>query len=360
MTPAKLVKTLAFLQLTPRRLVRQGLAPKGLLVRMTAEAKKNKGDNDENNEDLSESVAADMELMSVEDDKKEWNDGFVSVEPAPAAAAAARATAAVVDSDNAAAAEDTDDSAAPATAAKKKNALHEAFITAGIKLRPREVRPLLLALDVRPRRLVKLGYVDDKYLRNMLEAEKKANHKRGNGAGASAGLGPRQRMARGCGGARGAGGPGGKPCGRMMMMRRNVHPVAHPPPPPPAFMVEEDGVCFVPVKRRGGGGGHGVGRCGPPHGPPPHHKRHGRHAGGPEDGEEGASFHRGPRHGPPHGPSHGPRHGPAHGPPRLARGIEDGEVEAGVHRGPPRGMMRMRQARGGRQDQHQHGYYYLG
>eukprot|EP00752_Nemacystus_decipiens_P004437 g4050.t1 len=366
MTPAKLAKTLAFLQLNPRRLVRQGLAPRALLVRMAAEAKKNKDDksdvkdnNNSDSEDLSESVA----LMSVEDDKKERNDGFVSVEHAPAAALA---TAEVVDSDG-----NKDDTAAPATVAadakKKKNVLHEAFITAGIQLRPREVRPLLLALDIRPRRLVKLGYVDGKYLRAMLENEKKA--KRGNEDGA--GLGPRQRMARGCG-ARGGpggggGGPGGKPCGRMVRLRRNVHPMAHPPPPPPAFMVEEEeGMFFVPAKHGGGGGGggHGPGRRAPPQGPP-HHKRHGRHAGGPEEGGAPAGFHHGLRHGPPHGPPHSPPHGLPHGPSRHARsGVEEGEEATGPPHGPPRGMVRMRQARGGRQHQqhqHQHGYfYYLG
>ncbi|CAM9105991.1 unnamed protein product, partial [Ectocarpus sp. 6 AP-2014] len=54
-----------------------------------------------NNEDLAESVAAGMELMSVEDDKKKWNDGFVSAEPdAPAAAAPIAAETSVPDNDN--------------------------------------------------------------------------------------------------------------------------------------------------------------------------------------------------------------------------------------------------------------------
>ncbi|CAM9172278.1 unnamed protein product [Pylaiella littoralis] len=91
MTPAKLTKTLVFLKLKPRRLVKQGLAPDALLARADAETK-NKlplGDDD-NNEDLVESVAADVEMMNVdEDDKKEWNDGFVSVESAATPAAAA-------------------------------------------------------------------------------------------------------------------------------------------------------------------------------------------------------------------------------------------------------------------------------
>eukprot|EP00903_Cladosiphon_okamuranus_P006389 g6254.t1 len=309
MTPEKLIKTLAFLQLNPRRLVRQSLAPKSLLVRMTAaEGRKKEGETQpqpqplggdkSNNEDLSESVTAGMELMSVEDDKKEWNDGFMSVEPAEA-----------VGPDNAAAA------GAAKDPAPEKNVLHRAFVSAGIRLRPREVRPLLLALDVRPRRLVKLGHVDAKHLGPMLEAAKKAARKRSGGSVSGDTPGPRQRMARGCC-ARGVGGPGGKPCGRrMVMMRSNLHPAAHAPPLPqaPVFEGAEDRMVFVPVKRGGGG------RRGPLHGPP-QRKRHGRHAGGPEEGMEGAGSHRGQSR---------------------------------------RGMMGLR---GGRQRQHQqeHGYYHSG
>ena len=350
MTPIKLAKTLIFLQLHPRRLVRQGLAPKELLVRMAAAEAKNKkkadkSDNDDSRkeEDLSESVAVGMDLMSVEDENKQRDDGFMSIESGPAAAPAAAAAAEVVDAGNAAA-------AAADAAAKKKNVLHEAFIAGGIRLRPREVRPLLLALDVNPRRLEKLGHVDGKNLRAMLEAEKKAAHKRGDR------LGPRQpRMARGCG-ARvgvgvggGGGGPGGKPCGRVMMMaRRNLHPIAHPPPPPSASVVEEDGgMLFVPAKR---GGGHGDGRRGPPHGRahgPPPQKRHGRYAGEPEKGEKGMGARGGPPHGPPRG--HSRRGGP-----------EENKEGAGFPRGVPQGMMRMRRAPGGRQHQPRDGYCFLG
>ncbi|CAM9248285.1 unnamed protein product [Ectocarpus sp. 6 AP-2014] len=294
MTPPKLVKTLAFLKLNPQRLVRQGLAPKNLLARMKAEAANNAknakvsrvkvplGDG-KNNEDLAESVAAGMELMSVEDDKKEWNDGFVSVEPADTSSP---------DNDN----EERNDATAPEV---KKNLIHKAFIAGGIQLRPREVRPLLVALDVRPCRLAKLGLVDGKDLRAMLQAEKKAAHTR-HGPGHGGPRGPTGGFARGpvglimrvCGGSPGPGaggragpgavpgaGPGGRApeargnvvqlgrgkmravgCGKPrvgMMMPRRCHPDAGMPPPPPAH---------VGHARAPGGGGGGV-----------HHQQHGRH-----------------------------------------------------------------------------------
>ncbi|CAN0107319.1 unnamed protein product, partial [Laminaria digitata] len=76
MTPPKLIRTLAFLKLHPRRLVKQGLAPAQLLAGIKAPQPLG---NSDNNDDLAEAVVSDMELMSVEDDRKEWNDGFVSV-----------------------------------------------------------------------------------------------------------------------------------------------------------------------------------------------------------------------------------------------------------------------------------------
>ncbi|CAN0463579.1 unnamed protein product [Ectocarpus sp. 12 AP-2014] len=273
MTPPKLIKTLAFLQLNPQRLVKQGLAPKVLLARMKAEAANNAkvskvplGDG-KSNEDLAESVAAGMELMSVEDDKKEWNDGFVSVEPAETPSP---------DIDN----EEENDDAAPEV---KKNLIHKAFIAGGIQLHPREVRPLLVALDVRSWRLAKLGLVDGKDLRAMLQAEKKAAHKR-HGPGHGSPRGPTGGFARGpaglimrfCGGNPGPGaggragpcaGPGADPgarpggcapkargnvvplgrgkmravgCGKPRvgtMMPRRCHPHAGMPPPPQAHIL---------------------------------------------------------------------------------------------------------------------------
>ncbi|CAM9248319.1 unnamed protein product [Ectocarpus sp. 6 AP-2014] len=254
MTPPKLVKTLAFLKLNPQRLVKQGLAPKVLLARMKAEAANNAkvsrvkvplGDG-KNNEDLTESVAAGMELMSVEDDKKEWNDGFVSVEPADTSSPA---------NDN----EERNDATAPEV---KKNLIHKAFIAGGIQLRPREVRPLLVALDVRPCRLAKLGLVDGKDLRAMLQAEKKAAHKRrgqDNNNDDTAALHQRRHHHRDY-------------HRQQHRMAGRPHPFAPPPPPPPAH--QEVGDAMFAARGGGGGGRHGAPhRHGPAHlrGGAPHH-----------------------------------------------------------------------------------------
>ncbi|CAB1101131.1 unnamed protein product [Ectocarpus sp. CCAP 1310/34] len=264
MTAPKLIKTLAFLKLNPQRLVKQGLAPKVLLARMKAEAANNAkvskvplGDG-KNNEDLAESVAAGMELMSVEDDKKEWNDGFVSAESdASAAAVPITAKTSTPDNDN----EEENNDAAPET---KKDLIHKAFITGGIQLRPREVRPLLVALDVRPCRLAKLGLVDGKDLRAMLRAEKKAAHKRcdhGNNNDDTAALHHRRHHHRDY-------------HRQQHRMAGRPHPFAPPPPSPPAHQEVGDAMFAA----RGGRGRHGSPhRHGPPHrhgaphqhGPPP-------------------------------------------------------------------------------------------
>ncbi|CAM9404206.1 unnamed protein product [Ectocarpus sp. 12 AP-2014] len=251
MTPPKLVKTLAFLQLNPQRLVKQGLAPKVLLARMKAEAANNAkvskvplGDG-KNNEDLAESVAAGMELMSVEDDKKEWNDGFVSVEPAETPSP---------DIDK-----KENDDAAPEV---KKNLIHKAFIAGGIQLRPREVRPLLVALDVRPWRLAKLGLVDGKDLRAMLQAERKAAYKRHghDNNDDTAALHLRRHHHRDY-------------HRQQHRLAGRPHPFTPPPPPPPAHQEVSDAMFAA----RGGGGGrpcashhHGAPHR---HGPPPPMKR---------------------------------------------------------------------------------------
>lgn len=322
MSPVKLTKTLAFLKLHPRRLVQQGLAPKALLSRMNAQetanknkgkgvtqrvgaGKENNGNENSNNEDFAEAFTANMELTNEEDNKKEWNDGFM---PVVESAAANPATAPSFAEDN--------DSDAAASAIKKNNhPLHEAFLAGGIQLRLREVRPLLLALGIRPRRLVKLGKVDAKYLPAMLQAENKAIgrpqlhqlQRRMTRAGGPCGDGPRG-LVMGGGARRGGGGgvcgrrvpgtapgAGGKICspshgngrarsekgGRkfgggggggaqsrvpmVMMMRRRLHPAARlplPPPPPTLVKGEGHGMLFVPVNAPSAGG-RGRGR-GPP------------------------------------------------------------------------------------------------
>ena len=272
MTPPKLILTLAFLELHPRRLVKQGLAPAQLLAGVKAPEPL----GSDNNDDLAEGVTSDMELMSAEDDRKEWNDGFVSVEygekPTDAAA------------EHASSSEGED---------KPKDVMHGAFLSAGIKLRPREVMPLFLALGVRPRRLVKLGHVDDKELRAVLESVRSRHRNHGGGhpgmaqghrgighPGMARGGGPGGPM--GCVGTPpgmshcrrgdGARGQGGKPCGPDRRVGR-APPVegvfyCQPPPPPP----------HADSKRVGGGGGGPGGFSGPHH--HGHHGHPGRYGGG--------------------------------------------------------------------------------
>ncbi|CAM9195305.1 unnamed protein product [Pylaiella littoralis] len=347
MTPTKLTKTLAFLKLNPRRLVNQGLAPQVLLADMKDKNDKSNQNtaaatqqhplgDDDCNEDLAESVAAGVEAMRVEEDKKEWNDGFVPVDPAQSAAPAAPTATAVAaaapaetstsdaDADHGTAAptgddDDTDTDADEAAKGKRPvdRPVHKAFVAGGIMLLPREVWPLLVALGVGPRRLVKLGHVNVKHLGAMAVAHKKANNKklrmtRGSAGAAWRPWGPcgpdgrsMQRGPCGAGGGacrrRGAGASGGKPRGPGMAMRG--HPYSSftcLPPPPPPHTEEEDGMFFSHAPPAGGGGG-GFGGC-----------PGGRHGG-----------RRGPHaHSHPHGPHYGPHHGAHHG------------VHHGVHRGP--------------------------
>ncbi|CAM9195838.1 unnamed protein product [Pylaiella littoralis] len=387
MTPTKLTKTLAFLKLNPSRLVNQGLAPQVLLADMKGEnAKSNENTaaatqqhplgDDDCSEDLAESVAAGVEAMRVEDDdKKEWNDGFVSVEPAQSAApAAASATAAAAaapagtttsdadaDADGTAATTGDDDGTDTDTdadeAAKGKRPVdrpvHKAFVAGGIKLLPREVWPLLVALGVGPRRLVKLGHVNAEHLRAMAVAHKRVNNKqqrmtRGSAGAAWSPWGPCGRMMQRGGGAGGgacgrrgavAAGAGhrmgkmcggrGKPCGRGMTLRLHPHAPACLPPPPPFHMEDEDGMSFAPAPPAGDGGG-----------------RRGGHRGG----------HGGPRSRPHHG-HHAPHH---HAPHPHPHGFGDGEGGSGFGRGPLLGMKGMLRALGRQQHQHQHGFYYWG
>ncbi|CAN0266282.1 unnamed protein product [Pylaiella littoralis] len=252
MTPARLTKTLVFLKLGPRRLVKQGLAPEALLARATAETKNGLplGDGDDvdedNNDDLIESVAASVEPMMNVDDKKEWKDGFAPEESSAATPAETSACFGINNDNNAVHADDTskNDDAAPAAAAAaatpsaKKDVLHEAFVAGGIQLRPREVRPLLVALGVRPGRLVRFGYVDGRCLLSAkLGAEKRANNRNGH-----------QCMARGGAAAAGAPGAGGKrgPRGGLTM---TVHHLLHPRP-----VVPVNGSAARGRGGRGGGG----------------------------------------------------------------------------------------------------------
>eukprot|EP00904_Undaria_pinnatifida_P013925 jgi/Undpi1/9663/HiC_scaffold_27.g12119.m1 len=252
MTPPKLVQTLTFLKLHPRRLVNQGLAPKQLLAGVEAPQPLGSDSND----DLAEAIGSDIEVTSVEDDRKEWNDGFEHVgdreKPKNDAGGTANADVEPETDYHGAAARNSSSSEEEASsgsdgvvAGKKKGApkhvdmMHKAFVSAGIELRPREVIPLLLALGVSPRRLVKLGRVDDKELKKaMLENVKhrRPHHRyfivsrgmglpcaHGGGPGALVGYmvgapGRRGDGSRGldgkpCGSGGKPCGPGGKPCG---------------------------------------------------------------------------------------------------------------------------------------------------
>lgn len=115
MTPEKLIKTLALLQMGPRRLVCKGLAPTKLLPAAIKEPRVPLGD-EETDEDLGETVYAEMEMMTVEEKVAGSGD------------------------------EEADDRAA--------------LLAADIALSPNEARSLLDALGVHPRRFVKLGLVD--------------------------------------------------------------------------------------------------------------------------------------------------------------------------------------------------------
>ncbi|CAM9836241.1 unnamed protein product [Scytosiphon promiscuus] len=340
MAPDKLTQTLALLKLSPRRLVQQGLAPRKLLGRMKAvhdEKAKQQPLGHETSEDLEDGV----EVLAMEDEKKQWNDGFAAVDQ-PAAA--------VCDGAMPASSHDEHDDAGEAPGAVKKNLLHKAFVDGGVQLRPREVRPLLLALAVKPCRLARLGLVDAKDLRAMLHAERKKANKRngGRGRGGGDGIGkpgpqhpphPRHhlhhpRMARG--------GPGGPPHnhGPSGPIHRGV---TGPAPPAPGLMVRGGGGRRGPLGPGAGGKMMRRHHAHPPPPPPPQ-------VGVAEEGMHGApgrAIHRrGRRSVHPH-----------------SYVMEEGEGGPGPHDGPPPGMrvmrMRMRRARsagggGGQQVQHGH------
>ncbi|CAN0131524.1 unnamed protein product, partial [Ascophyllum nodosum] len=152
MTPDKLTRTLDLLKLCPRRLTKQGLAPKKLLREMMEDKRVPLGDK-EVDEDLAETIRADMELMAVKDDTKRSNDDLVKD-------VANKPSSEEKGGEGATERKDDDEQ----SNRKPKMPIHAALIAANIKLRPREVRPLLVALGVHPSRFVKLGLIDVKDL----------------------------------------------------------------------------------------------------------------------------------------------------------------------------------------------------
>ena len=198
MTPDKLTRTLDLLKLCPRHLAKQGLVPKKLWQELTKDKRVPLGDK-EADEDLAETIRADMELMAVEDDTKRLNDDLVeNVVDKPS----------LEEKGGEGATERGDDD--EQSNRKPKMPIHEALIAADIKLRPREVRPLLVALGVHPRRFVKIGLV------NAKDLPRPPHH-----------------------GHHGRGRHGGKPCGPERRRMSFLHPrlmfPAHPPPPPMAI-----------------------------------------------------------------------------------------------------------------------------
>ena len=217
MTPDKLTRTLDLLKLCPRRLTKQGLAPKKLLREMMKDKRVPLGDK-EVDEDLAETIRADMELMAVKDDTKSSNDNLVED-------VANKPSSEEKGGEGAAESKDDDEQ----SNRKPKIPIHAALVAA-IKLRPREVRPLLVALGVHPRRFVKLGLIDVKDL-------------------------PRPRHY-------GRGRHDDKPCGPVRRRMSHAFPlVCHGP-----HSVESHPIHGTRHMREGGperGCGLDVGRCGP-------------------------------------------------------------------------------------------------
>ena len=218
MTPEKLTRTLDLLKLCPRRLTKQGLAPKKLLREMMEDKRVPLGDK-EVDEDLAETIRADMELMAVKDGTKRSNDDLVKD-------VANKPSSEEKGGEGATERKDDDEQ----SNRKPKMPIHAALIATNIKLRPREVRPLLVALGVHPSRFVKLGLIDVKDL------PRPPHHGRGR--------------------------HGRKPCGPVRRHISHAFPlVCHRP-----HSVESHPTHGTRHMREGGrerGGGSDVGRCGP-------------------------------------------------------------------------------------------------
>ena len=141
MTAGSLEKTMALLQLRPARLVAQGLASRKLLKGETAVP--------DNTLDSSSSSSSSSSGMS---EVEEENENTSDVSDSSDSTNSTNSGSSSDDSDQEHSHDlETED---------RKRPIHDVLSAAGIKLRPRETRPLLLALAVRPHRLVKLGLVE--------------------------------------------------------------------------------------------------------------------------------------------------------------------------------------------------------
>eukprot|EP00903_Cladosiphon_okamuranus_P008734 g8366.t1 len=134
MKAGNLEKTMALLQLRLGRLVAQGLASRKLLKAKTAMP-------DPTLDSSSSSSSSSSSNSETEEEEEDVSDSNTS-------------TSTSSDDRNA------NESRHDLEIEDHKCPIHAALAAAGIKLRPHETRPLLLALGVRPHRLVKLGLVD--------------------------------------------------------------------------------------------------------------------------------------------------------------------------------------------------------
>ena len=191
MTPVKLMKTLTLLKLGPRHLVVQGLAPRKLLAPAMKNQRLSPGGKGANDQDLADSACTEMEEMTLEDEEKEDNSA------------------------------ETAEGKSPPSSPSSKMPIRDALLAADVRLPSGEIKPLLSALGVPPRRLVKLGLVDAKDLRD------------GPGMRASCGRGPGGRNRRGCGPRADPAGPQRAICGRGPGNgnRRGCGPTADPAGP---------------------------------------------------------------------------------------------------------------------------------
>ena len=185
MTPVKLMKTLTLLKLGPRHLVVQGLAPRKLLAPAMKNQRLSPGGKGANDEDLADGACTEVVEMTLEDEEKENNSA------------------------------ETAEEKSPTSSPSSKMPIRDALLAADIRLPPGEIKPLLSALGVPPRRLVKLGLVDAKDLRD------------GPGRRTLRGRGQGGRNRRGCGPRADPAGP--KSCRRACRQGRPQNGAGAPP-----------------------------------------------------------------------------------------------------------------------------------
>ena len=264
MTAPMLEKIMTLLQLEPRRLVVRGLAPRRLLLGAspaplpTMEDSPDVEENERYEErgmfeddienDTSEAEQIDADEQEKEDASGDGNDDTLEKE------------------------DETQEEPKPKPKPESRRPIHAALVTGGIKLRPRETKALLRALDVSPHRFVRLGLVDGKALRAV------------DGIG-----GPSQGPPHGPHHLRPGHPPGMCKHGHGSRFGRNI---GHSGPPPHG---RHHSGHHIHLPSSDGEGGHGR----PMHCPPRHHDPpRGRHGGG-------RRRHSGP---PPHGRHHSGHH----------------------------------------------------